>query len=1496
MLIQHNGAALNALNNLTKNRSKLSKNLEKLSTGYAINRSGDDAAGLAISEKMRWQVTGITRALDNVKEGEGLIQTGEGALGEVHDMLNRLSSLAEQSANGTYDDGNDRAQLQKELESIREEVGRIADSTNFNGIKLFQDEGLGAERDTASRVMQSDNIRISFTDATETVQTFDFSNSTSRAIKDGDTFTLRATLSDGHLLSCSLTAKVNNATGETRFVDSYGRIVGTQASTVFSSATRGILSDNFAQSLRESSASDSFLFASDGAGKLTATAKVAGSHTPVIVSSGLSHASAGGGGASIKINSTIKLGGDRLPAIRNSSIIPYDGSNAKDAVFSVNGKKFAIGLENTDISDLGADVVFISTQTDTSSAAAGDNGTASAMQQSDLKKIAAEISRGTGLDVLYCPDSVSLADGTAKNTFVFRGYLHDTAKNSAAASSLFRQTSASESIPLSQILADDSPTLKNIIFYDVTDDFTATQGAGYGTVAKNYTGTDNDIADALKGSIVPQAVQAILNKYTAFSYLKGSSLGIGLELYSDANSSTLASVTLDPTEVLSKGALSYKLSVNTADVNLSDPASRSKLEQTICHEMIHAFMDEATTAGMLGIQNTTQNPSYQYPKWFKEGMAQTASGPGNWIRASGGLNLTATSPASAIQAALSGANALSNSSQNAANYGSGYLACMYLGYLASGSSANMNDGASAANKIAEGLSGVLQSLISGKSLDDTIKQITNGAYASTAAFASGFANDAGALSFIEKLLPYVTGTGTAIGGGVVSGNLDHTNPLPDSSLSLNLFQLDKTQTVVSNIYPSEVNILSGGTVSAAGVKPIADPSNVEYANNPFSVSGGTEGTDWKWDKTTGSLQILTAGTYSISKKSGFSGNYTGVIKVADNVGNVNVGLNGVAIDAAKQEGGLSGVDVGSGNKVTLNVAADSSVIGSASSAGIHVGNNSGLTITGSHKLTVTGGTPSSGLQGGAGIGTNYNEQANHADITVNMTGELVATGGAGAAGIGAGYSGSVNNITIMNGTVNATAGAHGAGIGGGWTSLSKVGNITISGGKVRATGIMHGTGIGAGCGGSVGTIKISGNSTEVYAAGGNDGAAIGASWVGKADAVVISGGLVIAKGGERGSGIGSGSSGSAIGKITISGGVINARGSTDSTGIGSGQNGIIEGGVEISGGTITAKGGMTNDGGNIGGYRDRDRTQPTTVKINNPNNLTIKAGDRGEGGYNTTGVTDAGGKPLYAFKLNKDNLKLDSNIEFPIKVTAKDTGGRTYSWDINGNGIGKHKTNAAETDDAIYIWMEGKDVDITIKDRNGNDVVPANTRLTFYDDGKVWRLGNSEDISEFTNKPVYSNDPSAGGDDGGGSGSVIQGDLGYIYSAKGIILQVGTRYEDTLVVPRFYFSRRALRMDEMDISTQEKASKTMGLVKSAINRVSDMRGEYGALQNALGHITNNLGIMRENISSAESLIRDTDVAEEMSGFVKNQILNQSAQSMLAQANGLSQQAVELMRQ
>ena len=136
MVVQHNMTAINANRYFGMNNTKLSKSLEKLSSGYAINRAGDNAAGLAVSEKMRAQISGINQGVKNAQDGISMVQTFEGALTETDSILQRMRTLATQSANGTYQNDVDREAIQLEYNQLNDELNQIAD-TDFNGVVVL---------------------------------------------------------------------------------------------------------------------------------------------------------------------------------------------------------------------------------------------------------------------------------------------------------------------------------------------------------------------------------------------------------------------------------------------------------------------------------------------------------------------------------------------------------------------------------------------------------------------------------------------------------------------------------------------------------------------------------------------------------------------------------------------------------------------------------------------------------------------------------------------------------------------------------------------------------------------------------------------------------------------------------------------------------------------------------------------------------------------------------------------------------------------------------------------------------------------------------------------------------------------------------------------------------------------------------------------------------------------------------------------------------------
>lgn len=139
MVVQHNLTAANTNRQLGITTNGLQKSTEKLSSGYKINRAADDAAGLSISEKMRNQIRGLNKASDNAQDGISLVQTAEGALNEVHSMLQRMSELAVQASNGT-NDLQDRIALDNEVQQLKTEINRVGTTTQFNKMDILTGE------------------------------------------------------------------------------------------------------------------------------------------------------------------------------------------------------------------------------------------------------------------------------------------------------------------------------------------------------------------------------------------------------------------------------------------------------------------------------------------------------------------------------------------------------------------------------------------------------------------------------------------------------------------------------------------------------------------------------------------------------------------------------------------------------------------------------------------------------------------------------------------------------------------------------------------------------------------------------------------------------------------------------------------------------------------------------------------------------------------------------------------------------------------------------------------------------------------------------------------------------------------------------------------------------------------------------------------------------------------------------------------------------------
>ncbi len=160
MVVQHNVTAMNANRQLGITTNVQAKSAEKLSSGYKINRAADDAAGLAISEKMRRQVRGLTQASANAQDGISAAQTAEGALNEVHDMLQRMNELATKAANDTLTT-DDRSYIQSEISALSSEITRTAEATEFNNQYLLNGTFTGKKLQVGSETTEDNEIEIS---------------------------------------------------------------------------------------------------------------------------------------------------------------------------------------------------------------------------------------------------------------------------------------------------------------------------------------------------------------------------------------------------------------------------------------------------------------------------------------------------------------------------------------------------------------------------------------------------------------------------------------------------------------------------------------------------------------------------------------------------------------------------------------------------------------------------------------------------------------------------------------------------------------------------------------------------------------------------------------------------------------------------------------------------------------------------------------------------------------------------------------------------------------------------------------------------------------------------------------------------------------------------------------------------------------------------------------------------------------------------------------
>lgn len=224
MVINHNLSALNTYNQLNSNSSLMNKSLQKISSGYQINTAADDAAGLAISEKMRGQIRGLDQANANAQDSISMVQTAEGALSETTDILQRMRELAVQSASDTNTDA-DRANIQDEVDALVKEINRIADTTEFNTKKLL--DGSMSSKTTEQASIDSNTAvkttaGAALTDTTALLTDLTDADGNSLGIKEGDTVTI-SYMKDGALITGSLDVTATTTLADLEDIDTFDK-------------------------------------------------------------------------------------------------------------------------------------------------------------------------------------------------------------------------------------------------------------------------------------------------------------------------------------------------------------------------------------------------------------------------------------------------------------------------------------------------------------------------------------------------------------------------------------------------------------------------------------------------------------------------------------------------------------------------------------------------------------------------------------------------------------------------------------------------------------------------------------------------------------------------------------------------------------------------------------------------------------------------------------------------------------------------------------------------------------------------------------------------------------------------------------------------------------------------------------------------------------------------------------------------------------------------
>lgn len=405
MVVRTNTMAMNAQRMMNINNNKVSASLKKLSSGFKINSAADDAAGLAISEHMKAQIKNLDAASANSNDGISLAQTAEGALNEVHDMLNRMSELATKAANGVYTD-TQRSNYSDEVSQLQSEIDRISDATNFNGIKLLDGSLSATGSSTAAVVGSSKNITLTDVDAVKgkyTAAALTTGVTTAAAAGEHADLTVNYT-EGGATKSATVSLTVGtDKDGKKTLTGTSGDVYTFSADTDYDKALESEISKN-------SALKDAFKATGTLAGGEVFEAKTAGQDAAQVNSLSFTKYNKDGTAVASPTTAAITVTTTAVDAYQQTDttkMVAYDGTNADKAIFSVNGQKFAVAQDGQDTSKLDSDVTVINIAGTTPAAGDADN-------------IANAISQKTGLNVTK--------NTTTATTLDFKGGTSTSAK------------------------------------------------------------------------------------------------------------------------------------------------------------------------------------------------------------------------------------------------------------------------------------------------------------------------------------------------------------------------------------------------------------------------------------------------------------------------------------------------------------------------------------------------------------------------------------------------------------------------------------------------------------------------------------------------------------------------------------------------------------------------------------------------------------------------------------------------------------------------------------------------------------------------------------------------------------------------------------------------------------------------------------------------------------------------------------------------------------